>query len=126
MLNPGAQTPKEYMHRQDAGAGHVPFPQEEGSPVIRLTRLNGSEMYLNADLVATVESHHDTVLTLVDGKTYVVRNTADEVVDAITAYRAAVIAAAEGLMQADVPDGEDEEQPEGRLLVLRPADSGRR
>jgi flagellar protein FlbD len=92
--------------------------------VIRLTRLNGSEMYLNADLIATVESHHDTVLTLVDGKTYVVSNTADEVVDAITAYRATVIATAERLMDADVDADENEEQPPGRLLVLRPGGNG--
>ena len=61
--------------------------------MIRLTRLNGSEVFLNADLVATVESHHDTVVTLVDGKTYVVHETAEEVVSRITTYRAAVLAA---------------------------------
>jgi flagellar protein FlbD len=63
--------------------------------VIRLTRLNGSEVFLNADLVATVESHHDTVVTLVDGKTYVVLEQADEVVTRITSYRAAVLTAVE-------------------------------
>jgi flagellar protein FlbD len=61
--------------------------------VIRLTRLNGSEVYLNADLVATVEAHHDTVVTLVDGKTYVVLESAEAVVERITTYRATVLAA---------------------------------
>ena len=63
--------------------------------MIRLTRLNGSEMYLNADLVATVESHHDTVVTLVDGRTYVVLESAEAVVASITNYRARVLATAE-------------------------------
>lgn len=63
--------------------------------MIRLTRLNGSEVYLNADLVATVEAHHDTVVTLVDGKTYVVQEPAETVVERITTYRAAILTAAE-------------------------------
>ncbi len=88
--------------------------------MIRLSRLNGTEVYLNADLVATVESHHDTVITLVDGKTWVVLDRPEEVVDAVRTYRASVIAAAAAMPLA-VPD----EAPEGpesgaRLLVLRP------
>ena len=70
--------------------------------MIRLTRLNGSEVFLNADLVATVESHHDTVVTLVDGKTYVVLESAEQVVERITAYRAHVLAAVE-VELADLP-----------------------
>ena len=94
--------------------------------MISLTRLNGSEVYLNADLVATVESHHDTVVTLVDGKTYVVLNTAEQVVEAVTRYRAAVIATAERMVDdSSGAEQDDDEQPEGRLIVLRPAD-GRR
>lgn len=62
--------------------------------MIALTRLNGSEMFLNADLIATVESHHDTVVTLIDGKTYVVREDAQGVVDAIIRYRAQILALA--------------------------------
>ena len=66
--------------------------------MIRLTRLNGSELHLNADLVATVESHHDTVVTLVDGKCLVVQETADDVVRAVTTYRAVVLALADRLL----------------------------
>jgi flagellar protein FlbD len=72
--------------------------------VIRLTRLNGSEMFLNADLVATVESHHDTVITLVDGKTVVVQEAAEVVVQRITSYRAAVLTAAEAAHEDVDPD----------------------
>ena len=88
--------------------------------MIRLTRLNGSEMYLNADLIATVESHHDTVITLVDGKTYVVSEPASEVVHAITTYRASVLAVADQLGAAmPAPAGAESEEL-APLLVLRP------
>lgn len=76
--------------------------------MIRLSRLNGSEIYLNADLVATVEAHHDTVVTLVDGKTYVVRDGAEDVVAAITRYRATVIAIAERLADEQFAGSPDE------------------
>ena len=88
--------------------------------MIRLCRLNGSEVYLNADLVATVEAHHDTVVTLVDGKTYVVRDSAHDVVDSITRYRASVIALAERMAVADADAEPEPGQQPGRLLVLRP------
>lgn len=91
--------------------------------MIRLTRLNGSEMFLNADLVATVESHHDTVVTLVDGKTYVVLESAEVVVAQITSYRASVLAAAERHLLDDELPAEPDEQP-GRVLQLRPATEG--
>ncbi|MCU1693009.1 MAG: fliO2 [Frankiales bacterium] len=86
--------------------------------MIRLSRLNGSEVHLNADLIATVESHHDTVVTLVDGRTYVVRDTAAEVVESITRYRATVLAMAEQMIDEASPV---DDEPEGRLLHLRPA-----
>ena len=73
--------------------------------MIRLTRLNGTVMYLNADLIATVESHHDTVVTLVDGKCYVVEEQAPEVVSAVTVYRASVLALAEKITTGPEDDG---------------------
>ena len=91
--------------------------------MIRLTRLNGSEMYLNADLVATVESHHDTVVTLVDGKCYVVGEPAAAVVQAITVYRASVLALADQVTAAVEDDTADSDHS-AQLLVLRPSGSG--
>ena len=91
--------------------------------MIKLTRLNGGVLHLNADLIATVEHHHDTVLTLVDGKTYVLQDSAEDVVDAVRQYRASVIVAAERLSVTwpEVPQrGEDQG---ARLLVLRPVDA---
>jgi flagellar protein FlbD len=65
--------------------------------VIRLTRLSGYELYLNADLICSVEAHPDTVVTLVDGKHYVVTETTTEVVEAVTRFRATVLAMADAL-----------------------------
>ena len=42
-------------------------------PVITLTRLSGSVFALNSDLIERVDSTPDTVITLVDGTKYVVR-----------------------------------------------------
>jgi flagellar protein FlbD len=60
--------------------------------VISVTRLNGTEVVVNADLIETVEaSPPDTLITLVDGKQYVVHDTTAEVVERIRLFRAAII-----------------------------------
>ncbi len=96
--------------------------------MIRLTRLNGGVLHLNADLIATVEHHHDTVLTLVDGKTYVLQDSATDVVEAVRQYRASILVAAERLSVAypDLPHPQapqrDPEEGGARVLVLRSVD----
>jgi flagellar protein FlbD len=60
--------------------------------VIWVTRLNGTEMVINSDLVESIESTPDTVLMLVDGKRYVVSESAAEVVTRIRAFRASILA----------------------------------
>ncbi len=52
-----------------------------------ITRLNGSTFYLNAELVQSVEQTPDTVITLTSEKKYVVRESAQQVVDEIVAYQ---------------------------------------
>jgi flagellar protein FlbD len=60
--------------------------------MISLTRLSGSVFVLNADLIERLDHTPDTVITLVDGKKYVVAESMEEVVDAIREYRGQVIA----------------------------------
>jgi flagellar protein FlbD len=55
--------------------------------VIYVTRLDGSQLVVNADLIETVEHTADTVITLLDGKKLVVRTLVNEVVDSVVAYR---------------------------------------
>ena len=71
--------------------------------MISLTRLSGSVFVLNADLIERLDSTPDTVITLVDGKKYVVTETMTEVVDAIRAYRSAVIAFSAVAPEAPAP-----------------------
>lgn len=90
--------------------------------MIRLTRLNGSSMFLNADLVATVETHHDTVVTLVDGRTYVVLESAEKVVEEITQYRANVLAATERAMTDEERADAVEERLRSATVLPFPAE----
>ena len=59
--------------------------------MIRTTRLNDSEIVLNADLIEVIEATPDTVITLIDGTRFVVREHPDELVYRIQQYRAAVL-----------------------------------
>ena len=54
--------------------------------MVRLTRLNNTEFLLNAELIKFVESCPDTVITLVNCETLMVRETVDEVVRRIMTY----------------------------------------
>lgn len=69
--------------------------------MITLTRLSGSVFVLNADLIERIDATPDSVVTLVDGKKYVVAETLAEIIDEIRTYRAEVIAVSAQL--ADVP-----------------------
>ena len=60
--------------------------------MITLTRLSGSVFVLNSDLIERIDSTPDTVITLVDGKKYVVSESLDDIVDAVRHYRSQVVA----------------------------------
>ncbi|MDR2761857.1 MAG: flagellar FlbD family protein [Planctomycetaceae bacterium] len=54
--------------------------------MILLTRLNKDEFILNAELIRYVERCPDTLITLTNGDTVMVRETLDEVVRRVVAY----------------------------------------
>ena len=60
--------------------------------VIRLTRLNGQGLAVNSDLIKFIENAPDTVLTLISGEKIIVRETTDQVVERIIAFRRSVLA----------------------------------
>jgi len=60
--------------------------------MIVLTRLSGTAFVLNADLIERLDSTPDTVVTLVDGKKYVVAEPMADVVAMVRDYRAEIIA----------------------------------
>ena len=59
--------------------------------MIILTRLHGTGVAVNCDLIERVEAAPETVVTLVDGSRYVVRESVAEVVDKVRDFRASVV-----------------------------------
>lgn len=73
-------------------------------------------MFLNADLIESIEARPDTVVTLVDGRKTVVAETPEEVVDRIRLFRAAVLAAVEDMRGQSAAEGAPGNSP---LVLLR-------
>jgi flagellar protein FlbD len=55
--------------------------------MISVTRLDGTELVVNVDLVVTIERTPDTVLTLTTGDRIMVKESLDEIVERAVAYR---------------------------------------
>lgn len=54
--------------------------------MIKLTRLNGDDFVVNAELIQYVESRPDTYITLTTDDRLIVRESVEEVVKRIVAY----------------------------------------
>jgi flagellar protein FlbD len=59
--------------------------------MIELTRLNGTPIVLNSDLIKTAEASPDTMLTLINGEKIIVREPCEEVTERVLAYRARLL-----------------------------------
>lgn len=82
--------------------------------MIRLHRIRGEEFFLNADLVESVESTPDTVVTLFDGRKIVVGESVEDVVDRIRVFRASILRVADELRSGNaelvaLPGGKDDD-----------------
>lgn len=55
--------------------------------MIKLHRLQGQAFVLNAHLICTVEAAPDTVITLVNGQKFVVRESVEDVIQKTVEYR---------------------------------------
>ncbi len=62
--------------------------------MILIRRLNGEEFILNAELIESVESCPDTLVTLTNGKKLMVLNDHDEIMNKVIDYRRRVYTAA--------------------------------
>ncbi len=60
--------------------------------MIYLSRLDGTRFVLNASRIETIEAHPDTVITVVDGKHFVVKESVDDIVARVIAYQKAILA----------------------------------
>ncbi len=55
--------------------------------MIQLTRTNGAQFYLNPELIQTVEKTPDTIITLINSKKIIVKDTPQEIAERFIEYR---------------------------------------
>lgn len=59
--------------------------------MIPVTRLNGQEVYINADLILFLESSPETILTLENGKKITVKETIPQVIDKVVEFKSRIL-----------------------------------
>ena len=55
--------------------------------MIEVTRLNGTTVLINSDLIKTVEETPDTVISLTTGKKFIVKESRQEVKNLVKSYK---------------------------------------
>jgi flagellar protein FlbD len=60
--------------------------------MINLTRIDGGPITVNADEIETVESSHDSTLTLRSGRKIIVRETSGEIIQKVVEFRRSYMA----------------------------------
>jgi len=55
--------------------------------MIKVSRLDGTEYYVNPHQIECIEIRPDTMLVMLSGKTYIVREEADVILERIETYR---------------------------------------
>lgn len=55
--------------------------------MIEVTRLSGTKIIINAELIEVIEETPDTVITLTSGKKYIVSQTVREITDLVIEYK---------------------------------------
>lgn len=88
--------------------------------MVSLTRLGGPVFALNPDLIERAEATPDTVVTLVNGSRYVIRESLEELAALISAYRATVVAQAQIIADRELAAARGVAR--GKVLALHPGD----
>ena len=60
--------------------------------MIRVTRLDGSSMVVNDDQIAWIETHPDTVISMMNGEKLLVKESPDELVERSRQFRRSLAA----------------------------------
>ncbi|MCL2062794.1 MAG: flagellar FlbD family protein [Candidatus Cloacimonetes bacterium] len=55
--------------------------------MVKLTKINGQEFFINSDLMEFIESTPDTIISLTTGKKVIVKETAEVVIEKIIEYK---------------------------------------
>lgn len=68
-----------------------PYPRPhyylEGDKVIKVNRLNGEEIVVNADLIEIVKATPDTIIKLTTNKKILVEESVEDVIDKVIEYK---------------------------------------
>ncbi len=80
--------------------------------MIKLTRLNSSEIIVNSDLIEFIELTPDTIISLTTGEKILVKEKADEIINKIVEYKKLVLSREIPLRvnSSQSPEGVDEER----------------
>ncbi|MGH8959608.1 MAG: flagellar FlbD family protein [Jatrophihabitantaceae bacterium] len=87
--------------------------------MLQLTRLSGPVFALNPDLIERAEATPDTVVTLVNGSRYVIRESLEELTELIRDYRADIISAAQVPTEYRHPPRPKDATPRPTVVALR-------
>ena len=60
--------------------------------MIFITRLNGSKIYINPELIQTVEATPDTIITLLNSNKFVARESPEQIAERFIEYRRKTLA----------------------------------
>ena len=55
--------------------------------MIKVRKINGEEMVINAEMIETVEARPDTTISLATGNKIIVKDTVSEIVQKVLEYR---------------------------------------
>lgn len=59
--------------------------------MVKVTRLAGDQIYINADLIEFVESTPDTMVTLTTGRKFIIKESVEFVVEGVIDYRRKIL-----------------------------------
>ena len=73
--------------------------------MIKVTRINDTELVINSDLVEFVESIPDTIISLTTGKKVMVRETVDDIIARVAEFKRLCAARIDHPGSVNVPEG---------------------
>ena len=85
---PFSEPPRRGVPGRDLGGGTA--ARAPHVPMIKVSRLNGREFVVNAELIQFLEATPDTVITLTNHEKIVVREAVDEIVKRIVDYNRSI------------------------------------
>lgn len=55
--------------------------------MVKITKLNGKEIYVNSDLIEFIETTPDTIITLITGKKVLVKDNVQDLLERIVDFK---------------------------------------